>query len=254
MAEDFLCHPPPVSPQSVMLKMILLGDGGAGKSSLMTRYVNDEFDPSCAHTVGVEFLKKDFKDGKVTYVVQIWDTAGQERFRSLRTPFYRGSDVCMLVYSVDDRKSFDNLKMWMAEFRKHTDVQDLREFPFVVVGNKADVSPEQSRVVTKTEAESWCCKNGPYPYLETSAKASVNVQEAFQMAVRSWKNLNSSRAEKKVSMPTGVSERKNSKFKDSLSRETSNEVLTHESTTIKLGKKQKSSDLSVGGRPSGGCC
>ncbi len=102
-----------------MLKMILLGDGGAGKSSLMARYVNDEFDPSCAHTVGVEFLKKEFKDGKVPYVVHIWDTAGQERFRSLRTPFYRGSDVCMLVYAVDDRKSFDNLKMWMAEFRKH---------------------------------------------------------------------------------------------------------------------------------------
>lgn len=66
---------------------------------------------------------------------QIWDTAGQERFKALRTPFYRGSDICLLAYAVDDRMSFRGLMRWHEEFLKYADVGDSR-FPFIVVGNK----------------------------------------------------------------------------------------------------------------------
>jgi GTPase SAR1 family protein len=68
---------------------------------------------------------------------QIWDTAGQERFKSLRTPFYRGSDVCLLTYAVDDRASFENLILWKNEFLYYADVKDMgMGFPFLIVGNK----------------------------------------------------------------------------------------------------------------------
>lgn len=67
--------------------------------------------------------------------LQIWDTAGQERFKALRTPFYRGSDICLLAYAVDDRMSFRGLMKWHEEFLKYADVGDSR-FPFIVVGNK----------------------------------------------------------------------------------------------------------------------
>lgn len=67
--------------------------------------------------------------------LQIWDTAGQERFRALRTPFYRGSDVCLLAYAINDRNSFRGLMKWHEEFLKYADVRDSR-FPFIVVGNK----------------------------------------------------------------------------------------------------------------------
>lgn len=67
--------------------------------------------------------------------MQIWDTAGQERFRALRTPFYRGSDVCILCYAINDRESFCGLKQWRDEFISYADINP-DKFPFVVVGNK----------------------------------------------------------------------------------------------------------------------
>ncbi|XP_014732706.1 PREDICTED: ras-related protein Rab-9B isoform X1 [Sturnus vulgaris] len=111
----------------------------------------------------------------------IWDTAGQERFKSLRTPFYRGADCCLLTFSVDDRQSFENLSNWQKEFIYYADVKDPERFPFVVLGNKID---KLERQVSTEEARAWCMENGNYPYLETSAKDDTNVTVAFEEAVR----------------------------------------------------------------------
>ena len=70
-------------------------------------------------------------------MVQIWDTAGQERFKSLRTPFYRGSDMCLLAFALDDRESFSNLDKWRSEFINYADVGE--SFPFLIVGNKVGI-------------------------------------------------------------------------------------------------------------------
>ena len=112
--------------------------------------------------------------------MQIWDTAGQERFKSLRTPFYRGADICMLTFAVDDRKSFENLAMWRKEFLYYADIQEGHPFPFLILGNKVDVP---SRDVSEDSAKAWCSRNGNSPYYETSAKDSTNVDLAFKSAV-----------------------------------------------------------------------
>lgn len=146
--------------KTILLKVVILGDGGVGKSCLMNRFVSNQFDENSFHTIGVEFLNKDIVvDGeKYTLQVnidfslslkliiilikiiiyQIWDTAGQERFRALRTPFYRGSDMCLLSYAVDDRDSFKGLLQWREEFLKYADIKS-EHFPFIVVGNKVRV-------------------------------------------------------------------------------------------------------------------
>ena len=134
----------------IFLKVVLLGDGGVGKSSLIQRFVSNKFDPSMFHTIGVEFLNKDMEVEGDRYTLQIWDTAGQERFKSLRTPFYRGSDCCLLTFAVDDVQSFQNLTMWKKEFLYYADVKEPDNFPFIVLGNKIDVS---DRKVTPEEAK-----------------------------------------------------------------------------------------------------
>lgn len=167
--------------KSSLLKVILLGDGGVGKSSLMNRYVTNKFDAQLFHTIGVEFLNKDLEVDGQFVTMQIWDTAGQERFRSLRTPFYRGSDCCLLTFSVDDHQSFKNLGNWKKEFIYYADVKEPESFPFVILGNKVDVSERQ---VSTEDAQIWCKENGNHPYFETSAKDAINVFIAFEEAVR----------------------------------------------------------------------
>jgi len=170
------------------LKVVLLGDGGVGKSSLIQRFVSNKYDPSLFHTIGVEFLNRDLEVDGCRYTLQIWDTAGQERFKSLRTPFYRGTDCCLLTYAIDDSQSFHNIAMWKKEFLYYADVKDPESFPFVVLGNKSDLLAE--RKVGSEEARSWCEQNGKLPHYETSAKDAINVDTAFAAAIRRVAGLN----------------------------------------------------------------
>lgn len=185
-------HRPNVGPgmRTTMLKVVILGDGGVGKSCLMNRFVSNQFDEHSFHTIGVEFLNKDIVVDGESYTLQIWDTAGQERFRTLRTPFYRGSDICMLTYSIDDRISFANLNMWQKEFLQYADVKEDAQFPFIVIGNKSDMA-SIDRQVSQLEMETWCNDNNIASCLEASAKNASNVQEAFQIAVKYWAKVES---------------------------------------------------------------
>ncbi|XP_014210943.1 ras-related protein Rab-9A [Copidosoma floridanum] len=174
--------------KSTLLKVVILGDGGVGKSCLMNRFVSDRFEEQSFHTIGVEFLNKEIDIGGESYMLQIWDTAGQERFKTLRTPFYRGSDICLLTYAVNDKDSFQNLSLWKTEFLNYADVREESAFPFIIVGNKVDV-PESEKVISTEEAKAWCLKNGDLPLVETSAKNATNVETAFGAAVAAWAKL-----------------------------------------------------------------
>lgn len=111
--------------------------------------------------------------------MQLWDTAGQERFQSLGVAFYRGADCCVLVYDVNNSKSFDTLDSWRDEFLIQASPMDPESFPFVVLGNKVDVE-ESKRVISSKRATTFCQSKGGIPYFETSAKEAVNVEQAFE--------------------------------------------------------------------------
>uniref|UniRef100_A0A1B6C631 small monomeric GTPase n=1 Tax=Clastoptera arizonana TaxID=38151 RepID=A0A1B6C631_9HEMI len=159
--------------KKILLKVVILGDGGVGKSCLMNRFVNNQFDSHSCHTVGVEFFNKDIEIFGESYTLQIWDTAGQERFKSLRTPFYRGTDVCMLTYAINDRQSFANLTTWKDEFIYYADIKNPEQYPFLVIGNKLDI-PDDKREVETSDAKCWSKENGAFPFIETSAKDATN--------------------------------------------------------------------------------
>merc|ERR1712106_456328 len=127
------------SRKKVLLKVIILGDSGVGKTSLMNQYVNKKFTSQYKATIGADFLTKEVLVDDRMVTLQIWDTAGQERFQSLGVAFYRGADSCVLVHDITDAKSFDNLDSWMEEFLAHAAPRNAENYPFVVLGNKADL-------------------------------------------------------------------------------------------------------------------
>ncbi|CAH7687683.1 small GTPase superfamily [Phakopsora pachyrhizi] len=194
------------SRKKVLLKVIILGDSGVGKTSLMNQYVNKRFSTQYKATIGADFLTKEVyiesdlpstaqtpsqstanqnlnsnNDRVVT--MQLWDTAGQERFQSLGVAFYRGADCCVLVFDVNSSKSFETLDSWRDEFLIQASPRDPDNFPFVVLGNKIDVE-EGKRQVSQKRAMSWCQSKGNIPYFETSAKESLNVEQSFVAACR----------------------------------------------------------------------
>ncbi|XP_002057667.3 ras-related protein Rab-9B [Drosophila virilis] len=173
--------------KSKLLKVIILGDGGVGKSALLTRFVSNRYEENNFHTIGVEFMNKDIAVDGEKYTLQIWDTAGQERFRALRTPFYRGSDMCLLCYALDDRDSLRGLRLWRNEFLNYADVKADR-FPFIVVGNKNDLRPEK-RQVSYEDVQQWCTEYGIGAHIETSSKTATNVSDAFVLALRQWRRM-----------------------------------------------------------------
>ncbi|KAF7548396.1 hypothetical protein G7Z17_g7066 [Cylindrodendrum hubeiense] len=160
------------SRKKVLLKVIILGDSGVGKTSLMNQYVNKKFSASYKATIGADFLTREvLVDGRQV-TMQLWDTAGQERFQSLGVAFYRGADCCVLVYDVNNAKSFEALDSWRDEFLIQASPRDPLNFPFVVLGNKIDM--EESKRVSK----------GDIPYFETSAKEAINIDQAFEVIAR----------------------------------------------------------------------
>ncbi|KAI9671472.1 MAG: Rab GTPase ypt7 [Alyxoria varia] len=189
------------SKKKVLLKVIILGDSGVGKTSLMNQYVNKKFSASYKATIGADFLTKEIVIDDRVVTMQIWDTAGQERFQSLGVAFYRGADCCVLCFDVTNTKSFDTLESWRDEFLIQASPMDPENFPFVshvyipftpaayllvrkvVLGNKIDAE-ESKRVVSTKRAKGFCSSKGDLPYFETSAKEAVNVEQAFETIAR----------------------------------------------------------------------
>jgi len=164
--------------QKSLLKVVVLGDAGVGKTSLVKQYIDGNFDSQYKPTIGADFLTKDISlPNRGDFKFQIWDTAGQERFRSIAASFYRGADACVLVYDISDIKTFQNLDRWMKEFLESSGAENSKNFPFVVLGNKSDMSDEM--MVSKSRAQAWCKSKPNVSFFETSALSKLNVVEAF---------------------------------------------------------------------------
>jgi len=165
------------SHKKALLKVIILGDSGVGKTSLMNQYVSRRFSSHYKATIGADFLTKEVMVDDKLVTMQIWDTAGQERFQSLGVAFYRGADCCVLVFDVNVAKSFEHIDNWREEFLSQAAPRNKETFPFVLLGNKIDL---ENRAVTQKRSQAWCQANGNIPYFETSAKEAINVDQAFQ--------------------------------------------------------------------------
>eukprot|EP01117_Protostelium_nocturnum_P018097 TRINITY_DN74_c0_g1_i1.p1 TRINITY_DN74_c0_g1~~TRINITY_DN74_c0_g1_i1.p1 ORF type:complete len:211 (+),score=76.42 TRINITY_DN74_c0_g1_i1:236-868(+) len=155
-----------------LFKLLLIGDSGVGKSCLLLRFADNVYTDSYISTIGVDFKIKTLTiDGK-TVKLQIWDTAGQERFRTITSSYYRGAHGIIVVYDVTDKVSFNNVKQWLGEIDRYA-CQSVNR---LLVGNKADL--KEKKVVDTNEAKEFA-DSLRISFLETSAKSSENVEEAF---------------------------------------------------------------------------
>ena len=162
-----------------LVKLLLIGDSGVGKSCLLLRFSDDQFTASFITTIGIDFKVKtvDLEGKRVK--LQIWDTAGQERFRTLTSSYYRGAQGVIFVYDISRRETFENLaEIWAREVDMYGTVRDCVK---IVIGNKSD--KEVERAVSKDEAREFARENGCL-FLECSAKTKAFVQEAFEELVR----------------------------------------------------------------------
>lgn len=154
-----------------IMKILLIGDSGVGKSCLLVRFVDDKFNPSFITTIGIDFKIKTIDSNGKKIKLQLWDTAGQERFRTITTAYYRGAMGIILVYDVTDESTFDHIKTWYKTVNEHAN----GEAQLLLVGNKSDM---ETRVVTYEQGEALANELG-IPFVESSAKDDKNVNEIF---------------------------------------------------------------------------
>ncbi|XP_057968991.1 ras-related protein RIC1 isoform X1 [Malania oleifera] len=178
-------HRPPFSTMNpeydYLFKLLLIGDSGVGKSCLLLRFADDSYVESYISTIGVDFkIRTVEQDGK-TIKLQIWDTAGQERFRTITSSYYRGAHGIIVVYDVTDQESFNNVKQWLNEIDRYAS-ENVNK---LLVGNKCDLTA--NKVVSYETAKAFADEIG-IPFLETSAKSSTNVEEAFMTMAAEIKN------------------------------------------------------------------
>ena len=169
-----------------LFKLLLIGDSGVGKSCLLLRFADDTYTESYISTIGVDFKIRTIEIGGKSIKLHIWDTAGQERFRTNGHITYRGAHGIIVVYDVTDQASFSNVKQWLQEIDRYA-CENVNK---LLVGNKCDLTTK--KVVDYNTAKEFADGLG-IPFLETSAKNSTNVEDAFTtMATEIQKRVSSS--------------------------------------------------------------
>jgi len=153
-------------------KIVLLGEGRVGKTSLVLRYTQNKFDEKTPSTIQASFQTKMLTVDGQSVTLAVWDTAGQERFHALGPIYYRDANGALLVYDITDIDSFTRVQNWVRELRKMLGT----DIVLAIAGNKCDL--ERNRVVPMDKAEAFAASVGARHY-STSAKLNKGVDELF---------------------------------------------------------------------------
>lgn len=158
--------------KNINAKLVFLGDVGAGKSSLVLRFVKGQFIEFQESTIGAAFFSQTVAVDDATVKFEIWDTAGQERYHSLAPMYYRGAAAAVVVYDITNPASFERAKKWVQELQ----AQGNLNMVMALAGNKADLL--EARKVATEEAQQYARENGLF-FIETSARTATNVNDIF---------------------------------------------------------------------------
>lgn len=155
-----------------LLKYLIIGSSGVGKSSLLLRYIDDKYSNEHIVTIGVDFKIKTLNIKNKKTKINIWDTAGQERFKGITGSYYKGASGVMVVYDITDAESFNKVNDWLIEIEKNAPNAVYK----ILIGNKSDLL--EARQVSFDQGKELADTYG-MKFIETSAKSSTNVENAF---------------------------------------------------------------------------
>jgi small GTP-binding protein len=161
------------SNRTYQFKLVLLGDTSVGKSSIVIRFVKNQFSEFQESTIGAAFLTQTVPVNDCTVKFEIWDTAGQERYHSLAPMYYRGAAAAIVVYDVTSQDTFQRAKSWVKELQR----QGSPDVVIALAGNKVDRQDE--REVSSDDAKQYADDNNIAIFIETSAKSNLNIRELF---------------------------------------------------------------------------
>ncbi len=159
------------SKEELLKKVCLLGDPGVGKTSLVRRFVHNEFGEEYISTIGTAISTKSVETGNASVELVIWDIAGQETFEDVSASYFPGAEGGIVVCDITRRETFDNLPHWIHRMR-----QAVADAKFVILLNKSDLTPDNS--IDKREVEELLSRY-PYPCMLSSARTGASVEEAF---------------------------------------------------------------------------
>ncbi|MFW9853561.1 MAG: Rab family GTPase [Candidatus Thorarchaeota archaeon] len=165
----------------LLLKIVLIGDGAVGKTSIRRRYMGEGFRTDFLATMGADFafLRTKIDDYDVNW--QIWDLAGQPAFRNVMKAYYKGAFGALAVYDITQPKTLDSIDVWIAEVRERAET--FPELPVVLIGNKIDLREEVTSSLKTVQgfAKAKALNSG---FVETSAKTGEAIEDAFEMLAR----------------------------------------------------------------------
>ena len=162
--------------KAIPCKVVLIGESGVGKTSIISRYMTDTFSSTLGSTPGANFTTKTvlLKNENQSIKLQLWDTAGTEKFRSITTGYYRGANAAFVVFDLTSKASFKSLNEWIENYYKYSNPDYERHV--ILIGNKSDLKNE--RIITENEIDDFV-KLNKIKYFETSAKNGENIDDTF---------------------------------------------------------------------------
>jgi small GTP-binding protein len=180
-----MATPSPSGSSEYLSKVLVVGEVGVGKTSIIKRYLHNLFSDGWKTTVGVDFgLKVLQYDPQTTINLQLWDIAGQERFSNMTRVYYKDASAAIIVFDVTRVATFQAVKKWKDDIDNKVTLANGKRLPVILLANKIDLSPEAlSSPESKEQMEKYCKENGFLSWMDTSAKDDTNVSDAIMKLV-----------------------------------------------------------------------
>ena len=169
------------------IKVILLGDTGVGKTSIINRYINNKFDPDNDSTLSSSFSTKEVIKNDVLYRLNLWDTIGQEKYNAITNILIKGSNIVILVYSVDSFSSFENIDFWYNNIK---DILQEDKYVLAIVGNKSDLINEDESIVSEEEARNFAKGKNAYFKLISAKEDQDGINSLLDILLEELLRLN----------------------------------------------------------------